>query len=137
MGWTYVYVFCNVFSFLLLGMLALVINNNSYYESLFLYITDDVTVGNVWWRYTAVISVSSPNRGCFPGVVLPMDIHVYMKYPCIDINVYHYSRFNFTFSSDYFIIGSPYAVREINDKVMNLHRAFLDPQGIPGREYLK
>ncbi|KAF6019350.1 hypothetical protein EB796_022317 [Bugula neritina] len=32
---------------------------------------------------------------------------------------------------------NPYAVREVNDKLMNLHRNFLDPQGLPGRPIYK
>lgn len=32
---------------------------------------------------------------------------------------------------------SPYAVREVNDKLMNLHRSFLDPEGLPGRGMFK
>ncbi|XP_067942512.1 glutamate carboxypeptidase 2-like [Watersipora subatra] len=31
----------------------------------------------------------------------------------------------------------PYLVREVNDKLMNLQRSFLDPQGLPGRPLYK
>lgn len=32
---------------------------------------------------------------------------------------------------------SPLAVREANDKLMNLHRCFIDPQGLPNRPAIK
>ena len=43
----------------------------------------------------------------------------------------------FKCSFDFFLNFSPLAVRHINDQLMLFERAFLDPQGLPGRPYAR